>query len=58
MDMESDQELKKLEVELEAKREEELVILIARILVYKILNHAREKGYPVPEIQSGQTELP
>ena len=56
--MERDQELKKLEEEMEAKNEEELVILIARILVYKIFSHAREKGYTVPEVQSGQAELP
>ena len=56
--MESDQELKKLEQEMEAQKEEEFVILIAKILVYKILHHATEKGDSVPEIQSGQTELP
>jgi hypothetical protein len=56
--MERDEELKKLEQEIEAKKEEELVILIAKILVNKILYHAREKGDSLPEIQPGQTELP
>jgi hypothetical protein len=56
--MDSVKEIDRLEEEMEAKKEEEFVNLIARIIVHKILNHAREKGYTVPEIQSGQTKLP
>lgn len=56
--MESEQEIEKIEENLEAKKEKELVTLIAKSIVHKILYHAREKGYSIPEIQSGQTKLP